>query len=147
MSCSDDINIKIISLILWGNKKDPTEYDYESKTIRIREDYRKQMSKADFLSHHWVVHEFAHYLIAQKYGKDFIINNSHNYPNNAIERFTFAYQFYYLMQNKACSTFEELCNRDPFFRHKKIYNQPLSYYWNNANFIIDEFNKNKCSNP
>jgi hypothetical protein len=141
MSYSDDINIKIISFILWGNKKDPTEYDYESKTIRIRDDYRQQMSKYNPITHHWVVHEFAHHLVSVKYGKDYIINNSPHYPDNAIERFAYAYQFYYLMQNKVCSTFDELCNRDRFFRHKKIYSQSLSYYWNNANFIIDEFNR------
>jgi hypothetical protein len=141
MNYSDDVNTKVISLILWGNKKDPTEYDYQSKTIRIREDYLKQMTKTNPLTHHWVVHELAHHMMSVEYGKDFIINNSHRYPDNAIERFAYAYQFYYLMQNKSCSTFDELCIRDPFFRHKKIYSQALSYYWNNANFIIDEFNK------
>lgn len=141
MNFSDDVNTKIISIMLWGNKRDPTEYDYASSTIRIREDYHKQMIKSSPITHHWVIHEFAHHMIAKKYGKEFIINNSHRYPDNAIERFAYAYQFYYLMQHKACSTFDELCNRDPFFRHKKIYSQALSYYWNNANFIIDEFNK------
>ena len=140
MNYSDDINTKVISLILWGNKKDPTEYDFESKTIRIREDYFRQMIKTNPLTHHWVVHEFAHHMLAKKYGRDFIINNSHRYPDNAVERFAYAYQFFYLMQNKVCNTFNELCNLDHFFRHKKIYSQNLSYYWNNANFIIDEFN-------
>ena len=141
MNYSDDINTKVVSLILWGNKRDPTEYEYETKTIRIRDDYFKQMVKYSPITHHWIVHELGHHMIAKKFGKDFIINNSHRYPDNAIERFAYAYQFFYLMQNKVCSTFDELCHFDPFFRHKKISSQTLSYYWNNANFIIDEFNK------
>jgi hypothetical protein len=141
MNFSDEINTKTISLILWGNKKDPTEYDYPSFTIRIREDYLKQMNKRDPLTHHWVVHEYAHFLVAKRFDKDYIINNSHNYPDNPIERFAYAYQFFYLMQHKVCNSFDELCHKDPFTRHKIYYTKSLSYYWNNAHFIIDEFNK------
>lgn len=35
----DDINTAIIQVALWGNKHDPTDYDYETKTIKIRRDY------------------------------------------------------------------------------------------------------------
>jgi hypothetical protein len=135
-----DANTEIISLKDWGHKKDPTEYDYVTKTIRIREDYKKQMSRNP-LTHHWIHHEFAHHMVANKLGKQYIIDHSANYPDNAIERFAYAYQFYYLMETKSCGTFNDLCNFDPFFRHKKLYQQTLNYYWNNANFIIDEFNK------
>ena len=135
-----EVNIQIVKVIQWGNKKDPVEYDYTSKTIRIREDYFRQMSKFNPITHHWIHHEFAHHMLAEKYGKDYIIKHSSNYPDNYIERFAYAYQFYYLMETKTCRTFEELCSMDPFFKHKKIYGSWLNYYWNNANFIINEFN-------
>jgi len=138
-----DVKTETISLIIWGNKKDPTEYDYATTTIRIREDYFNQMRKSNPISIHWFYHEYAHYLIATKFGKDFILKNSLNYPDNAIERIAFAYQFYYLMQSRVCSTIDELFHIDPYFRHKKLYQGSLSYYWNNANFILDEFNKAK----
>lgn len=137
---NNDIKIKIITIKEWGNKIDPTEYDYISKTIRIREDYFKQMNKSSPITHHWIYHEFAHYLIEKKYGKDYVINNSFDYPNNKIERFCFAYQFYYLMETKTCSTLNELFLKDCFIKHKNIYRHWLDYYWNNANFIISEFN-------
>ena len=136
---TNDVNTQIITVAQWGNKKDPTEFDYTSKTIRIREDYFKQMRKSEPLTHHWMYHEFAHYLVATKYGKEYVIANSINYPDNRIERFCFAYEFYYLMENKSCKTLNDLFNKDPFFRHKKLYQRWLDYYWNNAHFIISEF--------
>lgn len=139
MEYTNNVNTKVISLILWGSKKDPTEYDYPTQTIRIREDYFKQMGRKDPLSHHWMFHEFAHYLLVEKYGKDYITSTTGMYPDNRIERFAFAYQFYYLMETRTCNTLDDLFSKDPFFRHKKLYARTLEHYWNNANFIIQEF--------
>ena len=136
---NNDVKIEIVTIKEWGNKSDPTEYDYISKTIRIREDYFKQMNKSNPITHHWIYYEFAHYLVATKYGKEYVIAHSNQYPDNRIERFCFAYQFYYLMETKSCNTLNDLINIDPFFKHKKIYQRWLDYYWNNAHFIISEF--------
>jgi hypothetical protein len=135
-----NVDIKVISKSSWGSKKDPTDYCLDTKTILVREDYFNQAKKNDPLSYHWIIHEFAHHIMHIKCGKDYIINNSFRYPDNPVERFAYAYQFYWLMQQKSCNTFDELCNIDQFFRHKKIYSQSLSYYWNNSNYIISEFN-------
>lgn len=137
---NNDVKTEIVTIKDWGNKSDPTEYDYISKTIRIREDYFKQMNKSSPITHHWLYHEFAHYLFATKYGKEYIINNSASYPNNKVERFCFAYQFYYLMETKTCNTLNELFLRDTYITHKNVYRHWLEYYWNNAHFIISEFN-------
>lgn len=135
-----NVNIQIVNKTQWGNKWDPTEYDYFSKTIRIREDYHKNMKKSDPLTHHWISHEYAHHLIFIKYGEDYINNNSDNYPDNNIERVAFAYQFNYLIKNKSCLLLDDLFIKDPFFRHKKMYKNNLDYFWRNHQFILDEFN-------
>ena len=137
----DGVNISIIQVSSWGNKHDPTEYDYETRTIRIRQDYFIQMNKTDPLTHHWMHHEFAHHMVSRVFGKEYILETKGMYPDDRIERFAFAYQFYYLMETRTCSTINELYEKDPFFRHKKIYNPTLSHYWNNANIIISEFNE------
>ena len=136
----DDVNTFIIQEVSWGVKHDPTEYDYSSKTIRIRRDYFTKMRRHEPLSHHWIYHEFAHHMMCRVYGMEYIEKNSDRYPDNKIERFAFAYQFYYLMESRTCNTINELYDRDAFFRHKKMYNSTLSHYWNNSNIIISEFN-------
>lgn len=134
----DDVNFTIITRSVWGLKADPTEYDYDSRTIRIREDYRANMLKTEPLTHHWVVHELAHHMQLKSLGIDYIRGATTAYPNNRVERYAFAYQFYYLMENRVCNTLQELFDKDRFFHQKKIYAKHLEYYWNNANFIINE---------
>lgn len=138
----DNINIEIIIFNQWGSKWDPTEYDYLTKTIKIRGDYYKSMKKSDPITHHWICHEYAHHLMHIKYGDEYIAKNSSNYPDNSIERYAFAYQFDYLIKNKTCLLLDDLFIKDPFFRHKKIYKNNLEYYWRNCKFILDEFNSN-----
>lgn len=134
----DDVNIKIISRREWGLKADPTEYVYEKQTILIREDYFSQMKKNNPLTHHWFVHEFAHHIQLKSMGIDYIKEDKSLYPDNKVERYAFAYQFYYLMEKKCCQTIQELFDRDHFFRQKRIYSNQLTYYWNNANFILGD---------
>lgn len=135
----DNVKVEITSLSEWGRKTDPTHYCYQTKTIHIREDYRAHMCKNDALSHHWLYYEFAHHLVSEVLGMHYVQANSFSYPDNPIERFAFAYQFYYLMSQKACQTLNDVFDRDPFMRHKRIYRETLDYYWNNANFIVREF--------
>lgn len=136
-----DVNISIIPIIEYGiNKKDPVYYCYMTKTIIIREDYYKQMRKSCPLSIHWFYHAFACHMLATKFGKDWIIKSTGTYPDTHIERMAFAYQFYFLMETRTINSIEELYTKDQFFKHKKIYSNSLNYYWNNAHFIIQEFN-------
>jgi len=135
-----NVTIMIIPTLSWpSGKLDPTEYDYNSKTIRIRKDYMKQMVRSKPLTHHWIYHEFAHHILLETYGQDYIDCNSNDYPNNAIERFAFGYQFAFLKDTTMISL-KELCNRDTYFYHKKAYFHLLEYYWNNSAMIMNEFN-------
>jgi hypothetical protein len=135
-----NINIQVVNQSVWGNKWDPTEYDYLTQTIRIRDDYYKNMKKTDPLTHHWISHEYGHHIVFKKYGMEYVEKNSGNYPDNVIERVAFAYQFNYLITHKACFLLEDLFVKDPFFRHKKLYKTNLEYFWRNNQFILDEFN-------
>jgi hypothetical protein len=133
-----EANTAVITRAAWGAKLNPTEYDYATQTIRIREDYIAQMTKSNPLSNHWVTHELAHHILLMAFGLDYITKSPGTYPDNRVERFAFAYQFRYLRTTGTCYTLQELYARDGFFRHKRIYNSTLEYYWNNASFIANE---------
>jgi hypothetical protein len=134
----DEAKTVIVTRAVWGAKLDPTEYDYNTKTIRIRDDYLAQMSKINPLTNHWVTHELAHHILFSAFGMDYITKTIGSYPDNRIERFAYAYQFRYLKTHRACNTLQELYTFDSFFRHKKIYHASLEYYWNNASYIAGE---------
>lgn len=135
------VTIMVISPLSWpSNKLDPTEYDYHSKTIKIRRDYMKQMVRSKPLTYHWIYHEFAHHILLETYGQNYIDCNNNDYPNNAIERFAFGYQFAFLKSNTIISL-KQLCETDPFFSHKKPFIKMLEYYWNNSGMIMSEFNQ------
>lgn len=134
----DDAKTIVVSHAAWGAKLDPTEYDYDTQTIRIRDDYLAQMTKHNPLTNHWVTHELAHHIMLKAFGMDYIQKSVGAYPDNRVERFAFAYQFRHLKTSRVCNTLLELYTLDRFFRHKKIYHASLEYYWNNASFIASE---------
>lgn len=131
----------IVNRNMWGNKIDPAYYDYTTQTIRVRDDYIAQMSKTNPLTNHWVAHAVARHIIFKAFGVGYTNKSINIYPDTRVERFAFAYQFRYLKQHKACDTLRDLYSLDSFFRHKRIYNASLEYYWNNSSVITDEIEK------
>lgn len=77
------------------------------------------MKKTDPFTHHWMHHEFAHHMVSRLFGKEYILSSKGMYPDNRIERFAFAYQFYYLMETRTCNTINELYEKDLFLGIKR----------------------------
>ena len=120
--------VKIIPQNEWARgKEDPTEYDFDNKTIRVREDYDSASDPAG-----WMVHEKAHHQFGSQ-------DTSGQYPNNPVEERAYKEQFKYL-KNKGY-TFEQIFSI-PTMEHKVDYKEVFKRWWGPENVAnIKSFTK------
>ncbi len=117
------MSIVVVPATEWSaGKLDPTEYDYETSTIRVRDDYPLTTDPAG-----WIVHEQAHATLHRSATHK---DDGKPYPFNNTERLAYTMQFLYLI-NQGYILFEAILSI-PTWRHKEVYRDPLARYFEDA---------------
>jgi len=122
--CEEYDNTQIVKIPKnqWRDgKTDPTEYSYEHKHIRVRDDYDENEDPAG-----WMAHEYKHAALDDEGFED----DGLPYPQNSVEREAYISQFKYLKQ-KGYETLDAAFSI-PALSHKKHHRNILQKYWDMA---------------
>ena len=111
-------NIVVVTKENWPTGKlDPTQYNAETDTIEVREDYDFRNDPAG-----WIVHEQVHAQEGTTANEDYS-----NYPNTLTEQKAFGAQFKFLM-GRGIKQFDALFSI-PGFEHEKDHYKELKKIW------------------
>lgn len=125
------MQILICDYLFW-TKQDPTEFDAKSNTIRVRSNYDVELDSCG-----WLVHERIRALLHDAGFVDDYNPPLIQYPDNAVERMAYTWQFVYLIESRLVKNLNDIKQMMPW-KFERYGDEWAKKYWSYAKTIAKD---------